>query len=92
LTGIDALFVGPSDLSIALSGGATVNASPRRSTMRCAISWRGRIAAKKPVAFYAASAERAAEGIALGARLVTVMSDSGCCATAAQTALKIASG
>jgi 4-hydroxy-2-oxoheptanedioate aldolase len=92
LDGIDALFVGPSDLSIALSGGASVNASAKEvdDALRHIVVRAN--AVKKPVAFYAASAERAAEGIALGARLVTVMSDTGFLRNAAQTALRIARG
>jgi 4-hydroxy-2-oxoheptanedioate aldolase len=92
LEGIDALFVGPSDLSIALSGGASVNASAKEvdEAVRHIVARAN--AVKKPVAFYAATAERAKEGIALGARLVTVMSDSGFLRSAAQTALKIARG
>lgn len=92
LEGIDALFVGPSDLSIALSSGASVNASAKEvdEAVRHIVARAN--AVKKPVAFYAATAERAKEGIALGARLVTVMSDSGFLRSAAQTALKIARG
>ncbi len=92
LEGIDALFVGPSDLSIALSGGASVNASAKEvdEAVRHIVARAN--AVKKPVAFYAASAERAKEGIALGARLVTVMSDTGFLRSAAQAALKIARG
>ena len=43
----------------------------------------------KPVAFYCATAERAKQGLAMGARMVTVMSDSGMLKAAAQAALKI---
>jgi 4-hydroxy-2-oxoheptanedioate aldolase len=49
-------------------------------------------AVNKPVALYAATAERAKEGLAMGARMVTVMSDSAMLRSAAQTALKIVRG
>ncbi|GAU82269.1 HpcH/HpaI aldolase/citrate lyase family protein [Bosea sp. BIWAKO-01] len=92
LEGIDALFVGPSDLSIALSGGASVNASAKEvdEALRHIVARAS--AVNKPVAFYAASAERAKEGVEMGARLVTVMSDTGFLRAAAQTALKVVRG
>ena len=46
-------------------------------------------AVNKPVALYAATAERAKQGLAMGARMVTVMSDSALLRAATQTALKI---
>ena len=49
-------------------------------------------AVKKPVAFYAATAERAKEGVEMGARLVTVMSDTGMLRAASQAALKVVKG
>jgi 4-hydroxy-2-oxoheptanedioate aldolase len=87
LEGIDALFVGPSDLSIALSGGASVDAGAKEvdDALRHIVSRAN--AVNKPVAFYAASAERARAGLAAGARLVTLMSDTSFLRTAAQGAL-----
>lgn len=49
-------------------------------------------AVNKPVALYAGTAERAKEGLAMGARMVTVMSDGGMLRAAAQTALKVVRG
>ena len=89
LDGIDALFVGPSDLSIALSGGAKVDATAREVDEALKHVVARAAAVNKPVAFYCATAERAREGLAMGARMVTVMSDSGMLKAAAQTALKI---
>jgi 4-hydroxy-2-oxoheptanedioate aldolase len=90
LDGIDALFVGPSDLSIALSGGTNVDASAREVDEALKHVVARASAVNKPVALYAATAELAKQGLALGARMVTVMSDSGFLRTAAQNALKIA--
>lgn len=92
IDGIDALFVGPSDLSIALSGGASVNASAKGvdDALRHIVARAN--AVKKPVAFYAATAERAKQGVEMGARLVTVMSDTGLLRAASQAALKVIKG
>lgn len=89
LDGIDALFVGPSDLSIALSGGAMVDATAREVDEALKHVVARASAVSKPVAFYCATAERAKQGLAMGARMVTVMSDSSMLRAAAQTALKI---
>jgi len=92
LDGIDALFVGPSDLSIALFGGAQINAAAKEvdDAMRHIVARAN--AVNKPVAFYAATAERAKQGVELGARLVTVMSDSGLLRAASQAAIKVIRG
>jgi 4-hydroxy-2-oxoheptanedioate aldolase len=92
LDGIDALFVGPSDLSIALSGGAKVDAMAREVDEALKHVVARASAVNKPVALYAATAERAKEGLAMGARMVTVMSDSAMLRSAAQTALKVVRG
>jgi len=89
LEGIDAVFVGPSDLSIALSGGARVDASAKEVDEALKHVIARASAVNKPVALYAATAERAKQGLAMGARMVTVMSDSGMLRAAAQNALKI---
>jgi 4-hydroxy-2-oxoheptanedioate aldolase len=89
LEGIDAVFVGPSDLSIALSGGAKVDATAKEVDEALKHVIARASAVNKPVALYAASAERAKQGLAMGARMVTVMSDSGMLRAAAQNALKI---
>lgn len=91
LEGIDAVFVGPSDLSIALSGGREVNALSAEvdEAIRHIIARAS--AAGKPVAIYAQSAERAKAFLDMGAKLVTVMSDTAFLRSAAQSALKILS-
>lgn len=58
LEGIDALFVGPSDLSIALSGGAKVDATAREVDEALKHVVARASAVNKPVAFYCATAER----------------------------------
>jgi len=88
LEGIDAVFVGPSDLSIALTGGKEVapNSAEVDQAIRHIIARAS--AAGKPVAIYAQSAERAKAFLDMGAKLVTVMSDSAFLRSAAQGALK----
>ncbi|MBD3849420.1 hydroxyacid aldolase [Bosea sp. SSUT16] len=90
LEGIDALFVGPSDLSIALFGGARVDAAAREVDEALKHVVARASAVNKPVALYAGTAERAKAGLAMGARMVTVMSDSGMLRAGAQAALKVA--
>lgn len=92
LEGIDALFIGPSDLSIALSGGKQVNATAKEvdDAVRHIVARAS--AVNKPVAFYAATAERAKEGVEMGCRFVTVMSDSALLRTATKAALKTVRG
>lgn len=88
LDGIDAVFVGPSDLSIALTGGKEVspNSAEVDQAIRHIIARAS--AAGKPVAIYAQSPERAKAFLDMGAKLVTVMSDSAFLRGAAQGALK----
>ncbi|MCO5090575.1 aldolase/citrate lyase family protein [Bosea sp. (in: a-proteobacteria)] len=92
LPGIDALFVGPSDLSIALSNGARVDAAAREVDEAFKHVVARASAVNKPVALYCATAERAREGLAMGARFVTVMSDSSMLRAAARSALEITRG
>ncbi len=89
LDGIDAVFVGPSDLSIALSGGKEVNPLSAEVDTAIAHIIARASAAGKPVALYAQSAERAKAFLDMGAKLVTVMSDSAFLRSAADTALKV---
>jgi 4-hydroxy-2-oxoheptanedioate aldolase len=92
LPGIDAVFIGPSDLSIALSGGAKVDAgSPQVDEAIKHIIARAS-AVNKPVAIYAQSAERAKAFVGMGARMVTVMSDSALLRAGTQAALKVIRG
>jgi 4-hydroxy-2-oxoheptanedioate aldolase len=92
LDGIDAVFVGPSDLSIALTGGKQLSpAAPEvDEAIRHVIARAS--AVNKPVALYASTAERAKAFVEMGAKLVTVMSDSGLLRTATQAALKVIRG
>lgn len=92
LEGIDAVFVGPSDLSIALSGGATVNpTSPEvDDAIRHIVSRASAVG--KPVAIYAQSAERAKAFVEMGAKVVTVMSDANLLRVATKQALQIIRG
>jgi 4-hydroxy-2-oxoheptanedioate aldolase len=87
LEGIDAVFVGPSDLSIALSGGKEVNplSAEVDEAIRHIVARASSVG--KPVAIYAQSAERAKAFLDMGAKLVTVMSDIAFLRAAAQTAL-----
>ena len=92
LPGIDAVFVGPSDLSIALSGGKEINALSAEvdDAIRHIVARAS--AVNKPVAVYAQSAERAKAFLDMGAKLVTVMSDMVFLRTAAKTALATVRG
>lgn len=92
LDGIDAVFIGPSDLSIALFNGQRVDAGSREVDEAIAHIIARASAVKKPVAIYAQSAERAKAFVGMGAKMVTVMSDTAFLRTAAQTALKTIRG
>jgi 4-hydroxy-2-oxoheptanedioate aldolase len=90
--GIDGIFIGPADLSIALSGGTQVD--PHGAAVTDAITHllsRARAAGKYMTAF-AHSAERAQEFVRMGLNLVTVQSDTMFLRQGAQAALKIARG
>lgn len=88
LSGIDAVFIGPSDLSIALSGGKRIEATSREVDDAIAHIIARASAAGKPTAIYAQSAERAKAFVDMGARFVTVMSDLALLRAATQAALK----
>ena len=88
LDGIDAVFVGPSDLSIGLSNGSKIDpTAPEVDDAIRHIVARAS-AVNKPVGIYAASAERAKAFVEMGARFVTVMSDTAFLRTGAQAALR----
>jgi 4-hydroxy-2-oxoheptanedioate aldolase len=89
LDGIDAVFVGPSDLSIALFDGKRIDATAPEVDEAIKHIVARASAAGKPVAVYAPSAERAKAALDLGARMVTVMSDTAMLRAAAQAALKV---
>jgi 4-hydroxy-2-oxoheptanedioate aldolase len=92
LDGIDAVFVGPSDLSIALSGGAKVDALSAEVDEAIAHIVARASAVNKPVAIYAGTAERAKAFVEMGAKMVTVMSDTNLLKAGTQAALKTIRG
>ena len=92
LEGIDAVFVGPSDLSIALSGGAQVDAASPEVDKAIAHIVARASAVNKPVAVYAGTAERAKAFVGMGAKMVTVMSDTALLRAGTQAALKTIRG
>jgi 4-hydroxy-2-oxoheptanedioate aldolase len=73
--GIDAIFIGPSDLSLALANGAALDpmGKPVTEALTHALS-RARAAGKR-AGIYAATGERAAEFVRLGFDLVALGSD-----------------
>jgi 4-hydroxy-2-oxoheptanedioate aldolase len=88
--GIDGVFIGPSDLSIALSGGRGVNpGSPEVEHALDHVLARAK-AAGKLVAVYATTGERAAELARRGFHLVALASDTSFLRAGAQAALKAA--
>lgn len=89
LPGIDAVFVGPSDLSIALSGGKSVDPLSKEVDEAIRQIVARASAVGKPVAVYAQSAERAKQFLGMGAKLVTLMSDTALLRSAAKTALQV---
>lgn len=92
LDGIDAVFVGPSDLSIALFDGKRIDATAPEVDEAIKHIVARASAVGKPVAVYAPSAERAKGALDLGAKMVTVMSDTAMLRLAAQRALGIVRG
>jgi 4-hydroxy-2-oxoheptanedioate aldolase len=88
--GIDGIFIGPSDLSIALSGGTDMN--PASAMVEKALDHalaRAR-AAGKFAAIYSATGERAADLVRKGFHMVSIASDSALLRAGAQMALKAA--
>jgi 4-hydroxy-2-oxoheptanedioate aldolase len=90
--GIDALFLGPSDLSIALSNGANVD--PMAADVDREIDRISAAASKagKIMGAYCHSAERAAALAKRGVRFLAVGSDMGFLRAGAAAALKVAKG
>ncbi|NIX78179.1 HpcH/HpaI aldolase family protein [Microvirga terricola] len=88
--GIDGIFIGPADLSIALSQGAKVN--PLSAEVEEAIDYAlSRVkAAGKVAGIYAPTGARAADMVAKGFHLVSVASDSAYLRHGAQMALAAA--
>jgi 4-hydroxy-2-oxoheptanedioate aldolase len=88
--GVDGIFIGPSDLSIALSGGARNDpASPEVAQALDHTLGRAK-AAGKLAAVYAMSGERAAEFARMGFHLIALGSDIGLLRSGAQAALAAA--
>jgi 4-hydroxy-2-oxoheptanedioate aldolase len=89
---LDGIFVGPSDLSITLSGGAWVDSGHKdvdAAMIRAAARAK---AAGKIAACFALTAERAAAYAKMGFSFITVSTDLGLLLGAAQQALKVARG
>jgi 4-hydroxy-2-oxoheptanedioate aldolase len=87
---LDGVFVGPSDLSIALSDGAWVDSSHKDvDAAMLDIAARTKKAGKIAACF-ALTAERAAAFAKMGYRYITISTDFGLLASAAREALKVA--
>ena len=87
---IDAIFVGPSDLSIALSGGAALDPAGAEVSAALEHALRRAKAARKPVCVYAPNPERGGELMRMGFDLVAIGSDSALLRAGARAALKTA--
>jgi 4-hydroxy-2-oxoheptanedioate aldolase len=90
--GIDGIFIGPSDLSIALSQGRSVD--PASAEVDKAVDYalsRAR-AANKVAGMYAVTGARAADFVRKGFHLVCIASDMGLLRAGAQAALAAARG
>jgi 4-hydroxy-2-oxoheptanedioate aldolase len=90
--GLDGVFIGPGDLSIALSNGAEMNAaSPAVDRVLQDVARRSRAAAKVP-AVYATTGERAAAMFGMGYGLCAVGSDLGYLRAGAKAIVEAARG
>jgi 4-hydroxy-2-oxoheptanedioate aldolase len=85
--GIDAIFLGPSDLSITLSRGETLNVAGAEVEKALEHAQARAKAAGKLAAVYAATGERAAEFVRRGFALIALGSDITCLRMGAQAAL-----
>lgn len=88
--GIDAIFLGPSDLSITLSRGDTLDVAGSEVEKALNHAQTRANAAGKLAAVYAATGERAAEFVKRGFSLIALGSDTTCLRMGAQAALKAA--
>jgi 4-hydroxy-2-oxoheptanedioate aldolase len=88
--GIDGIFIGPSDLSIALSGGSVLDAASRDVDQALDHVLARVRAAGKFAAIYAFTGERAAEFVRKGFHFVAISSDLNLMRMGAQAALKAA--
>jgi len=89
---IDGIFIGPSDLSIALSNGARNDAAGGEVTRALSHAVDRAKAAGKLIAVYVPTGERAAVMAGLGFNLIAVGSDTGFLRAGAQAALNAARG
>jgi 4-hydroxy-2-oxoheptanedioate aldolase len=89
---IDGIFIGPSDLSIALSNGARNDAAGAEVTRALSHAVDRAKAAGKLIAVYVPTGERAAVMAGLGFNLIAVGSDTGFLRAGAQAALNAARG
>jgi 4-hydroxy-2-oxoheptanedioate aldolase len=87
---IDGIFIGPSDLSIALSNGARNDPAGTEVTQALDHALGRAKAAGKLIAVYAATGERAAQLAALGFHLIAVGSDTNLLRAGAQAAITAA--
>jgi 4-hydroxy-2-oxoheptanedioate aldolase len=90
--GIDALFLGPADLSIALSNGANVDAMANDVDREIDRITAAATKAGKIMGAYCHTAERAAALAKRGVRFLAVGSDMGFLRAGAATALKVLKG
>ncbi len=86
--GVDGVFVGPSDLSIALSDGAALDPLSGEVTAACSRILDAAAAAGKLAGAYATTPERGREFATMGFTLVGVSSDATFLTTSAQAALR----
>ena len=86
--GLDGVFVGPSDLSLSLSGGAALDPNGPGTAEVCADIAEKTIAAGKIAGIFCLTAEKVEEAVEMGFRLVTYGIDTIFVDHAARSALK----
>ena len=89
-TAIDGVFIGPSDLSIALTGGARNDPTGAEGGKALAHALARARAANKRIAVYSHSGERASELAGMGVDLVAIATDTNLLRSGAQAALAAA--
>jgi 4-hydroxy-2-oxoheptanedioate aldolase len=90
--GIDGIFIGPADLSIALSGGRTLDPFSEEVNGALDHAFARTKAAGKLIGVYAPTGERAAEHARQGIPLVAIAGDTALLRAGAQAALRAARG
>lgn len=88
--GVDGIFIGPADLSIALSAGRSVDPFSAEVNKALGHALARAKAAGKLIGVYAPTAERAAEHARQGFPLIALASDTALLRAGAQAALKVA--